>query len=111
MSRFISAGLACERYLASERSLELHARRGNLPFRGEAGARLYDGEVLPLLFLPRGAASALPSGGTLGALRMGARLAALEPARAEELPPRRRRRHASTSPLGNQDVSCEAQEA
>jgi hypothetical protein len=74
MDRFIPVQLACACYLASERTLELHARRGNLPFRGEVGARLYDREALARLFIPRSKSATSPGPGTLGSVRMGASL-------------------------------------
>lgn len=74
MDRFIPAALACARYRASERTLELHARRGNLPFRGVLGACLYDSEALARLFLPRSKAAPAAGPGTLGSVRMGAQL-------------------------------------
>ena len=111
MDRFIPAQLACVRYLASERSLELHARRGNLPFRGEPDARLYDATVLPLLFLPRSAGTALPDG-TLGAVRMGESFtAAIEKSSEPDELHRRRRRVSATTGNLRGALRREAQEA
>ena len=111
MNRFIPAQLACVRYLASERALELHARRGNLPFRGEPGARLYDADVLPLLFLPRSAGAALADG-TLGAIRMGGSFAP-PPAKSGEpsTMQRRRRRVSAVARTSQSALPREAQEA
>lgn len=92
MSRFIPYQQVVEQFLVSERALSLHVRRGNLPFRGEAEARLYDLEVLSMLFLPRAEGAAVLLPGSLGSLRMGAPLAGSELGREPATPRRRRRR-------------------
>ncbi len=95
MERWAKTDLICNEFLVGERTLELYAARGNLPWRGVGKDRSYDATVAALLFRRRdGSSEQATCRGTLGNFALGDTLKASEtlPEARELSPPRRRRR-------------------
>lgn len=95
MERWAKTDLICSEFLVGERTLELYAARGNLPWRGAGEDRSYDAAVAALLFRRRdGSSKQAACRGTLGNFALGDTLKADEalPEARDLAPPRRRRR-------------------